>query len=51
MRADPVFSAPGRVLGFVFLFTDLSERKAAEAARRRFQESVIERNRGQMRHD
>ena len=51
MRADPVFSAPGRVLGFVFLFTDLSERKAAEAARRRFQESVIERNRGHMRHD
>ncbi len=51
VRADPVFSAPGRVLGFVFLFTDLSERKAAEAARRRFQESVIERNRGHMRHE
>ncbi len=51
VRADPVFSAPGRVLGFVFLFTDLSERKAAEAARRRFQESVLERNRGHMRHE
>ncbi len=51
VRADPVFSAPGRVLGFVFLFTDLSERKAAEAARRRFQDSVIERNRGHMRHE
>ncbi len=51
VRADPVFSAPGRVLGFVFLFTDLSERKAAEAARRRFQESVIERNRGHLRHN
>ena len=51
VRANPVLSAPGRVLGFVFLFTDLSERKAAEAARRRFQESVIERNRGQLRHE
>ena len=51
VRADPVFSAPGRVLGYVFLFTDLSERKAAEAARRRFQESVLERNRGRMRHE
>ena len=50
VRADPVFSAPGRVLGFVFLFTDLSERKAADAARRRFQDSVVERNRGQLRH-
>ncbi|TCZ59747.1 GAF domain-containing protein [Roseicella aquatilis] len=42
LRADPVFSAPDRVLGFVFLFTDLSDRKAAEAARRRFQEGIIE---------
>ena len=45
VRADPVFSAPDRVLGFVFLFTDLMERRAAEAARRRFQERVIERHR------
>ena len=51
VRADPVFSAPGRVLGFVFLFTDLSDRKAAEAARKRFQESVVERNRSRMRND
>ena len=51
VRADPVFSAPGCVLGFVFLFTDLSERKAAEAARRRFQDSVIERNHGHLRHE
>jgi PAS domain S-box-containing protein len=42
VRADPVFSAPDRVLGFVFLFTDLTERKAAEAARRRFQESIVD---------
>jgi PAS domain S-box-containing protein len=41
VRADPVFSAPDRVLGFVFLFTDLTERKAAEAARCRFQETVV----------
>jgi hypothetical protein len=30
------------MLGFVLLFTDLTERKAAEAARRRFQEGVID---------
>jgi light-regulated signal transduction histidine kinase (bacteriophytochrome) len=42
VRADPVFSAPDRVLGFVFLFTDLSERKQAEAARRRFQEGIVQ---------
>ncbi len=41
VRADPVFSAPERVLGFVFLFTDLTERKAADAARRRFQEGIL----------
>jgi PAS domain S-box-containing protein len=43
VRADPVFSAPDRVLGFVVVLIDLSERKAAEAARRRFQDSVGER--------
>ncbi|NKC32662.1 GAF domain-containing protein [Falsiroseomonas selenitidurans] len=42
VRADPVFSAPDRVLGFVFLFNDLAERKAAEAARRRFQAGIEE---------
>jgi len=42
VRADPVFSSPDRVLGFVLLFTDLTERKAADAARRRFQEGIIE---------
>jgi two-component system, chemotaxis family, sensor kinase Cph1 len=41
VRADPVFSSPHRVLGFVLLFTDLREQKAAEAARRRFQEDII----------
>ena len=42
VRADPVLSAPDRVLGFVLLFTDLTERKAGETARRRFQESIVE---------
>lgn len=42
VRADPVFSAPDRVLGFVFLFNDLAERKAADAARRRFQAGIEE---------
>jgi PAS domain-containing protein len=43
IRADPVFTSPDRTLGFVLLFTDLTERKAAEAARRDFQNGVIER--------
>ena len=42
VRADPVFTGPQRMLGFVLMFTDLTERKAAEAARRQFRESVIE---------
>ena len=41
VRADPVFSAPDRVLGFIFLFNDLTRRKEADAARRRFQEGVV----------
>ena len=45
VRADPVLSAPEQVLGFVFLFTDISERKTAEEARRRFQTGVVERHR------
>ncbi len=41
VRADPVFAAADRVLGFVLLLNDLTERKEAEAARKRFQENVI----------
>ena len=41
VRADPVNAAQDRVLGFVLLFTDLTERKAADAARGRFQEGVL----------
>ena len=45
IRFDPVFAAQDRVLGFVLLFTDLTERKVAETARRQFQESVIQQRR------
>ena len=40
-----VLSSPERVLGFVLMFTDLTERKAAEVARRRFQEGILQSNR------
>lgn len=45
LRADPIFSSPRRAMGFVILFTDLTDRKAVEAARRQFQEGIIERHR------
>ena len=45
VRADPVLSAPGKVLGFVVVVSDMLERKAADAARRRFQEKIVEGNR------
>jgi chemotaxis family two-component system sensor kinase Cph1 len=45
VRADPIFSSPQRALGFVVLFTDLTDRKAVEAARRKFQGDVIDRQR------
>jgi PAS domain-containing protein len=41
IRADPVFASPERYLGFVIGFVDLTERKTAEAARRRFQEGIV----------
>jgi chemotaxis family two-component system sensor kinase Cph1 len=41
IRADPVLSAPGHVLGFVLMFIDVTERKAVEAARRRLQDGII----------
>jgi PAS domain-containing protein len=45
VRADPVFASKDRSLGFVLMFTDLTERKAAETARRQFQQAVIEERR------
>ncbi len=41
VRADPVFASANRSLGFVIGFVDLTERKAAEAARRRFQDDIV----------
>lgn len=41
VRGDPVFSSPDHVLGFVVLFNDLTQRREAEAARRRFQEHLV----------
>lgn len=46
VRADPVYSSPGRILGFIVIFNDASERDAAAAARRHFQGSLIDRHRG-----
>lgn len=45
VRADPVMSSPNQTLGFVILFNDLSERKAAEEARRRFQHGIMDQHR------
>jgi hypothetical protein len=42
VRADPVFASLDRTLGFVLLFTDLTDRRAAEAARRSFQNGVMQ---------
>ncbi len=41
LRGDPVVAPPSRLLGFVILVTDLTERRAADAARRRFQEVLV----------
>ena len=45
LRIDPVNATPANVMGFVLLFSDLTEQKAAETARRHFQEDVITRHR------
>lgn len=44
LRADPIFSTPSNLMGFVFHFTDLTQRKAADDARRSFQEGLIGRH-------
>jgi light-regulated signal transduction histidine kinase (bacteriophytochrome)/heme oxygenase len=41
VRADLVATPHDRALGFVLFFSDLTERRDVEAARRRFQEGVI----------
>jgi PAS domain S-box-containing protein len=45
VRADPVRSSSNRVLGTVLTFSDISERRAATAARQRFQKSILENQR------
>ena len=45
VRADPVLSSPQKALGFVLIFNDLGERKAAEDARRGFQRGIVEQHR------
>lgn len=41
LRADAIVARDERVLGFVLMFTDLTESRAAESARRRFQQSLV----------
>jgi light-regulated signal transduction histidine kinase (bacteriophytochrome) len=45
IRADPVQPSRDRVLGFVLIFSDITDRKAAEIARSRFQEGIVQSNR------
>jgi chemotaxis family two-component system sensor kinase Cph1 len=45
IRADAVQPARDRVLGFVLIFSDITDRKAADAARSRFQAGIIESHR------
>lgn len=45
VRADPVQPTRDRVLGFVLIFFDITDRRAAEVARSRFQEGIIQSNR------
>jgi light-regulated signal transduction histidine kinase (bacteriophytochrome) len=41
LRADPVMPARDRTLGFVLIFDDDTDRRAADAARSRFQEGIL----------
>jgi len=45
VRADPVLVPPGRLLGFVLMFSDLSGERTAQAARHRLQADILERHR------
>ncbi len=45
VRADPVVPSRDRALGFVLIFNDNADRRAAEAARGRFQEGILESSR------
>lgn len=41
LRADPVLSPGQRILGFVLIFADLTERNTVDAFRRRFQDDIL----------
>ena len=41
VRGDPIMASSERVLGFVLLFLDVSERRVAEQARERFLDHVV----------
>ncbi len=43
LRADPVQGYAGKFIGFVLYFTNISERKIIESARKGFQENILER--------
>lgn len=45
IRAEPVRPSRDRVLGFVLIFSDIADRKAADAARGRFQEGIVQSHR------
>lgn len=45
IRADPIFAAADRVLGYVLMVSDLTEQKAADTARLVFQDGIMENNR------
>lgn len=45
VRADPVLAGTGQPIGCVLLLTDLTEQRAAESARRLFQEGIVEQRR------
>ena len=46
VRADPVYSLPGKVSGFILVFTNLTAQRAAEAARSSFDKHIFERTQG-----
>ena len=45
IQADPVHPSRDRVLGFVLIFSDITDRKAAEIARSQFQEGIVQSDR------
>lgn len=41
LRADPVFAGANRLIGFVLFFTDVTDRKMVDVARRGFQQGIV----------